>query len=224
MKFWPNRYYMLVSSLPPLPVRFDSEVLPISQERLESRLNMLEPEDGEDMQRLFKALEWSRQFREVNDVAIVKGYEESLRGICHPLIRDVLATFMDGRMILAALRLRRRGAPPPTVGIGHWADQIRRNFSRPDLGLGHVYPWIPSFDKMLEERDLEGLHRGLLGIAWHEFRRRAEDYSFSFEAIVLYLGRWDVVRQWQELHTDRGRDIFEKLVTEVLGDHANIYS
>jgi hypothetical protein len=77
---------------------------------------------------------------------------------------------------------------------------------------------------MLEERDLERLHRSLLGIVWNEFRRRAEDYSFSFEAIVLYVGRWDVVRQWQELHTDRGRDIFEKLVTEVLGDHANIYS
>lgn len=224
MKGRSHSYYMLVSSLPPLPARFDSERLPISLERLQGRLAMLEPEDAEETDRLFEILSWSRQFEEGHDTAVVTRYGDLMQGIRHPMIREVLLTLMDGRMILTALRLRRRGAGPPTVGIGRWADQIRRNFSRPDFGLGHVFPWITSFDKMLEERDLESLHRGLMGVLWNDFKRRADNYYFSFEAVILYLARWDLIRQWQELHSDRGRAIFDNLVTEVLGEHANIYS
>jgi hypothetical protein len=215
---------MLVSSLPPLPVRYDCERLPIGKERLQARLRMLEPEDAQEMERVFQILSWSRQFEEPNDAAVVKRYEELMREISHPLIRDLLETLMDGRMILTALRLRRRGLGSPSVGIGRRADQIRRNFNRPDFGLGHVFPQIISFDQMLEEGDLEGLHRGLMGGIWNDLRKRAENYYFSFEAILFYVARWDLIRQWQELQPDRGRVIFEGLVTEVLGDYANIYS
>ena len=45
MKLFPNSYHQLISSLPPLPSRLDACGLPISQERLQDRLRMLEPED-----------------------------------------------------------------------------------------------------------------------------------------------------------------------------------
>jgi hypothetical protein len=54
--------------------------------------------------------------------------------------------------------------------------------------------------------------------------KRAEDYYFSFEAVVLYIARWDIMRRWQQLQAERGREIFETLVTEALGEYANIYS
>ena len=43
MKWWSNSYHMLISSLPALPPRFDVERLPITFERLQGRLRMLEP-------------------------------------------------------------------------------------------------------------------------------------------------------------------------------------
>jgi hypothetical protein len=49
-------------------------------------------------------------------------------------------------------------------------------------------------------------------------------HYFSFEAVILCLARWDLIRQWQELHSDRGRAIFDKRVTEVPGEYANIFS
>jgi len=55
--------------------------------------------------------------------------------------------------------------------------------------------------------------------------RRVQDFdTFSFEAVVLYITRWDVIRHWQQLQYERGRPIFEKLVTEAMGEYAELYS
>ena len=62
-----------------------------------------------------------------------------------------------------------------------------------------------------------------LGATWTYLKKRAEDYYFSFEAVVLYIARWDMIRHWQQLQAERGRAIFETLVTEALGAYANIY-
>ena len=68
------------------------------------------------------------------------------------------------------------------------------------------------------------VYRGLVQATWAYLKRRADDYYFSFEAVVLYVARWNVMRQWQELKAERGRPIFETLVAEALGEHANISS
>ena len=68
------------------------------------------------------------------------------------------------------------------------------------------------------------LYRTLLQATWAYLKRRSDDYYFSFEAVVLYVARWSIIRQWQDLDAERGRPIFEALVTEALGEHANIYS
>ena len=57
-----NMYYMLVSSLPALPARFDVDRLPITLERLQARLRMLEPEDAREISRMLAVLRWSWQF------------------------------------------------------------------------------------------------------------------------------------------------------------------
>jgi hypothetical protein len=42
--------------------------------------------------------------------------------------------------------------------------------------------------------------------------------------VVLYVARWDIIRQWQDLQAERGRPIFEALVKEALGEYANVYA
>ena len=58
-----NTYYMLICSLPALPPRFDVDRLPITLERLQGRLRMLEPEDARDISRMLDFLAWSRSSR-----------------------------------------------------------------------------------------------------------------------------------------------------------------
>jgi uncharacterized protein DUF2764 len=220
-----NSYYMLISSLPALPTRFDVDRLPITLERLQARLRMLEPEDAREIGRMLDVLSWSSQFAEARDTAVVKRYGELMQEIINPLARDVLAAGMNTRMIMAALRRRRHGLGPPTVGFGQWFEHIRRHFNKPDFGLSHVFPWLIPFDQLLEQGDVLTLYRRVLGEAWTYMRKRTQDYdTFSFEAVVLYIARWDIIRRWLQLQPERGRVVFEALVKEAMGEYTKLYS
>jgi hypothetical protein len=185
---------------------------------------MLEPCDAAEMGRMLAILQWSRQFEEPNDAAVVKRYTALTLALKNPLVREVLRAGMDVRMITAALRRRRHGLGPPEIGIGAYAQHIRRHFNQPDLGLGHLFPRITEYQQLLQQGDMLTLYRGLLEATWVYLKRRADDYYFSFEAVVLYVARWNIIHQWQDLDAERGRPIFEALVREALGEHANIYS
>ena len=222
MKLWPTSYYMLICSLPPLPSHFQVDRPLITRERLENRVRMLEPGDAEEIGRMVEIMEWSRQFKEADDAAVVRRYTELMQGVSNELVRDVLTLVMDGRMIFAALRRRRRNLGPPPIGVGRWVDYIRRHFNQPDLGLVHAFPRIAEYERLFEQGDMLNLYRALLDATWSYLKRRADDYYFSFEAVVLYVARWNIIRQWQDLQAERGRSIFETLVTEALGEHANI--
>ena len=219
-----NTYYMLISSLPALPPRLDVDRLPITLERLQARLRMLEPEDAQEIRRMLDILAWSHQFVEANDAAVVKRYGELMQEVTNPLVREVFATVMDVRMVVAALRRRRHGLGPPTVGFGQWFEHVRRHFNQPDFRLGHAFPGIIRFDQLLGQGDVLNLYRHMLGAVWTYLKKRAEDYVFSFEAVVLYIARWEIMRQWQQLQAERGRAVFEALVTEALGEYAKLYS
>jgi hypothetical protein len=193
-------------------------------ERLQNRLRMLEHSDAAEMHRILATLRWSRQFEEPNDSAVVQRYTTLLQALQNPLAREVLSAAMDARMIMVALRRRRRGLGPPDIGIGAYTQHIRRHFNQPDLGLGHLFPRINEYQQLLEQGDVLNLNRRLLQATWMYLKRQADNYFFSFEAVVLYVARWSLIQQWQDLDAERGRPIFEALVTEALGGHANIYS
>ena len=89
-----NSYYMLISSLPALPTRFDVDRLPMTLERLDARLRMLEPEDAEEINRMLAVLRWMSQFVEARDTAVVRRYGELMQEITNPLVREVLAAGM----------------------------------------------------------------------------------------------------------------------------------
>jgi Protein of unknown function (DUF2764) len=221
----PHSYYMLISSLPALPPRFEVDRLPITLERLQARLRMLEPEDAQTINRMLDILDWSRQIVEASDAAVVKRYSDLMREVTNPLVREVVGVGIDVRMIVAALRRRRRGLDAPAIGFGQWFGHIRRHFNQPDFGLGYVFPWLLPFDQLLEHQDVLTLYRRMLGETWAYVRKRMQDYdSFSFEAVVLYIARWDIVRHWQQLQVERGRAVFETLVTEAMGEYAKLYS
>jgi hypothetical protein len=218
------RYHMLVTSLPALPPKLDGEHVPIPPERLAARLAMLEPDDADEVARLRGVLAWGNQFAEANDAAVVKRYLELVAEVRTPLVRELLELGADSRMIAVALRARRAEREMPAVGYGPRAGHIRRHFKQPDLGLGQAVPWIAEAEKQLADGDLLGLFRKhVLGVIWDFARKRAQDHYFDFEAVVLYIARWDCVRRWQQLEPEKGKEIFEALVTETLGEYANVY-
>lgn len=223
MRLRSNRYYMLVASLPHLPTRLVRRRLPISLEHLQDRLRMLEPEDTREIEHMMEVLRWSRQFAEPTDEAVVRRYDELMRAITNPLVSEVLIVLMDIRMITTAVRHRRLGLGPPAVGIGRWFDQIRRKFHQPDFGLGRVFPRLAQIALRIEQGDVLSVYQTLLDATWSYLTRRADDFDFSFEAVVLYVVRWNLLAQFQQMQAERGRPIFEALVVEALGEYANVY-
>ena len=219
-----RRYYQLIGSLPALPTRFDAGRLPISRERLQNRLRMLHPDDAQEIRSFLDILAWGKKFADTTDAMVVKTYGELMGRIRYPLTREAAHATVDARMIVNALRRRRQGLGPPSIGIGQWYEHVRRHFEEPDFRLAHAFPRLPELRRLLEEGNAIGFHRGLIAASWDWLRKRANQYYFSFEAVMLYVARWELVDHWQQMEAERGRAIFESLVAEALGKYADAYA
>ena len=214
-------YYTLIASLPALPPSFEVERDPITRPRLAQRLKLLEPEDVAALDRLTDFLAWDRQPLDRTDEEMVAHYGQLLTGLRNSLVRRLVDDRMQVKTIVSGLRRRRANLPPP-VGMEPWAGHLRRNWGHPDFGLQYRHPWISRFRELTDAGDVVEANRLLLSVAWKEWSRLANDYQFSFEAVILYLARWEIIDRWTSRDAERGRQRFEQLITETLGEHANL--
>jgi hypothetical protein len=217
-----NQYFTLVGSLPSLPSYFDVERPPINRVRLEERLKMLQPRDADRVERIAEFLVWDRQQVDVTDEEVIDRYEQLLATNRHPLMREMISTRFEVRTVMAGLRRRRKDLTPP-VGIRPLSTVIDRNWDHPTFKLEHRFPWIAEMDALLGAGDLTAVQRLLHDIGWRHWGRLAQRYSpFSFEAVLLYLIRWEIVYRWTRRDAPAGARKFAELVTETLGEYANL--
>lgn len=218
-----NKYYMLIGSLPALPADFQgAEHVPISKLRLEERLRMLEPEDAEVLEHVADFLVWDRHPLDRTDDDIRRHYEWFMEEVRHGFARKMMETAMTVRTLVAAMRRRRLGQDPPTF-LGRWQQKVVENWKRPDFALGAVFPWLNEVHSRLEQDPPAELNRTLLNIGWAWAKREAGEYDFSFEAVVLYLFRWEIVYRWTTRDAEAGLEQFEKLVGNAMAEHENMF-
>lgn len=217
-----RNYYTLIASLPHLPNQFDVDRLPISRSELRGRLRLLQTDDHLVVDQVTQFFVWDRQPLERTEEDVIQIYNRLKRDIRNPLVRQIVDHRIDMRTIVAAIRLRLAGAQPPQ-GVGQLTDTIRRNWSRPFFSLEPRYPWIEPFTHVLEQ----GLQRRgqylLFENLWTTWKRRAQDYHFTFEVVILYLARWEILERWTCQNADEGRLRFNNLLTETLGEYSNLY-
>ena len=48
----------------------------------------------------------------------------------------------------------------------------------------------------------------------------ANNFTFSFEAVLLYLARWEIVDRWTSRDADAGLVRFDQMIEETLGEYA----
>lgn len=217
-----NSYYTLIASLPNLPPHFDVERSPISTLRLKERLAMLEPDDAEILDGWWRFLVWERQPVDVTDDEVVRRCDEMLCEFTHPLARELADEMMDFRTILAALRRRRMEMGPPP-GVGRYTGHIARFWQRPQFNLGQRFPWINRIEQLLAEDHPMEIQTAIYDLMWDHFSRLAEQYTFSFEAVILYVARSEIINRWTARDAELGSRKFDQLVTETLGEYANLY-
>jgi hypothetical protein len=217
-----DRYHMLIASLPHMPRHFEVERVPINRIRLEERLRLLDTRDAAVARQVQDFLRWDRQPRGLRDADVVRHYQELMVGAKNPLVREMIAFRMDVRTVVSALRRRQRGMPPP-LGVGQWASVIQRNWRQAQFDLGRHLPWIADVERLLAEGDALAVERRILEVTWSHWARLAERYVFSFETLLLYLARWEIVDRWVRLDLEKGRELFTGLVKEALHEHGQLF-
>jgi len=218
-------YYMLVSSLPQLPARFDTGRLPISWPTLRNRLRMLEVEDGRVTRQIGQYFLWDRQPIDRTDNEVIDRYCELMATTSNALVRHLIHSRTEMRLLISAARRKRLGLGPPD-----WADrvvqsdevlgQVRKNWSQPHFNLGAHYRWVEAFCRAYDSGDMREAQRVVFNERWNDWTRIAERYTFTFEAIIVYLVRWEIIDRWTSQNTEAGKARFAKLIEETLGEYA----
>jgi hypothetical protein len=215
-------YYTLIASLPGLPSHFDVERPPISSPRLLDRIKMLEADDLAVVEQWLDFTNWDRQVIDRTDDEIVTTYQKLMQEISNPVLKEMIEIRMNNRSIIAAIRHRRSGLPAPK-GVGELAEHLQRNYQHPEFNLQSQYDWIGKLDQCLGEGDAEAAQRLLFESIYRTWTRMSEQYTFSFETVLFYLARWEIIDRWTTRDAQAGQQRFETMITETLGEHAHLF-
>ncbi len=211
-------YYTLIASLPALPPHFDVDRTPMARPRLRQLLKQLNEEDAETIQQLASFFSWDRQLIDQSDEDICKRYDELMQSQ-QPLIRDIVNHRINVRTIVAAVRRRRDGFDPPKA-VGEMVKTIQRNWNHPTFGLGQRFPWVEQFSQHMLAGETTKAERAIFEFSWKTWSRMAAQFTFSFEAVPLYVARWEILNRWTTRDLDTGKERFEHLMQETLGEYA----
>jgi hypothetical protein len=217
-------YYTLIGSLPALPRHFEeAERVPISRLGLAERLKMLEPHDAKVIEEMADFLAWERQPLERTDEDVGRRFNQFMAAVDDQFAQDLIRHVVNVRSIIAAIRCRRMKLDPPG-GVEPLASHIAGNWNHADFRLGSRYPWIGEVDAQLNSEAPFDLERTILNIGWRYTRQLADQFQFSFEAVVLYLIRWEMVYRWTQRNAAAGQEKFEQLVSEAMGEHVGMFT
>lgn len=222
-----NHYYTLIASLPALP-RFDkAERLPISHERIDRRLRMLEEGDAAKLDQVIKFLLWQKQpVVETNEI-LAKGYRDLMEMDLSPDIKNYIELRMALRTIVAALRRKYRELPPPQAGevwgVGRWVKHIENHWEDGDFKLGSIFPWIAEARGYLVEDKTVALEKLLMNTTWNWLDRLAMGKEFEFETVVAYFFKWELVNRWLTYNRKVANERFKELVSEVYSEQEEIF-
>ena len=216
------RYVTLMTSLPYHGRLFGARQTPLSRFQLDKRLAWLDPDDREILVRIEDVLLWRRRLLEETDAGFLARVRDVIERTDNPLLCDIAQSRLEARTLIAALRRRRlgRAAPGPAErwGYGRWVTQISRRWNEADFGLGHVNPWAAEAEQRIREDDVVGLERLFLGHAWRELGRMGAGHYFDFEAVAVYVLRWDLINRWTRYDAGSARERILELAESGLPD------
>lgn len=212
---------MVLSSLPALPHFGRAKALPISAERLRSRLGMLGEDDAGTVNRAWEFVRWRRGATAVTDDQLVGDFDRLDDSPGGRLIRDCVGPRLEVVTVLAALRRRRDGeaaAPATSWGIGPIVATISRRWSHPEFGLAHRMPWLPLARALLERDEFLALEKLMLSLAWEQLDSIDRSCTYSLQNVIAYVLKWDILERWLSMNPARAAARFDALLEQVLHD------
>jgi hypothetical protein len=216
------KYTLLLSSLPLQPAELFTSKLPvISRIQLDKRLTLLDAEDTADLARIEGLLHWSKM-HEWDDATIINSGQNELAFIRSSFLRDIVSWRLELRTLLTALRRRHAGESmsPNDVfyGFGDHLQFIRRNWQKPDFGLGNTLPWLKQAHHLIAQNKPQDLDKLMLELNWKHYARLSLGHYFDFPAVALYVLRWDLISRRVSYDKDRALIRFNELISAGMAD------
>ena len=218
----PTKYTTLMASLPYLGELFQAQQTPLSRLKLEERLKLLTEEDDARLRQILDLIHWHSLPLTRTDAEIVAAAERFFQQVKNPLLREVVEFRLELHTIVAALRRRHRGESSPPVGTtwgyGRWVKHIERHWAEPAFRLQGVFPWVLEANQLLLSDESVALQRLLFGYVWHRLSLLGTGHYFDFEAVVLYVLRWDLIDRWVRYDGEAAVERFKHLVDTAIGE------
>lgn len=221
-----DAYVMLITSLPSPEALFLAKQPALSRLKLDRRLRMLADEDAKALNLVEDALNWRQLSMSMSEQDVIDRGRKAISRIQNTTLQRIVRDRLEIRTCVAALRRRTRGEAPPTSetawGFGRWVGHIVRNWTEPSFRLEGVFPWLPEANKLLAEGDTIALQRLLLEQSYKKIQRLTEDHFFDFEAVVIYVLKWNIVDRWTRYNAEAAARRFEDLTKIGLGEFATL--
>ena len=222
----PNQYTMLMASLPYHGALFAAKRTPINRIKLDARLRVLAPEHRRILDLIEDTLLWYRLPLGLEEAEILARDRKAMAEIESETLRQVIRDRLELRTCMAALRRRFAGEAAAPAGrdwgYGRWLNHIARNWSEPGFRLEGAFPWLREADRLLRDGDTLGLERLVLAALWQSLGRHTAAHEFDFEAVVIYVLRWNVIDRWTRYDSAAAVRRFTGLVESALGEQSGI--
>ncbi len=224
-----DQYVTLISSLPPhIPKLFEARQTPISRLKLNERLQMLQPHHARDLALIENLVHWDRMTIDTTDEEMILRGEQAAAQIKNEFIREIVRWRLEMRTAVKALRLRNQGLSPPADGskwgFGRWLRYIEKHWNEPGFGLERNFTWISEAEELLNKNNHLSMERLLLGQLWDYYGRVSGTHYFDFEAVVVYVLRWDVIDRWARYDSEKANQRFGKILDSALGDYSSMFA
>lgn len=224
-----DQYVTLISSLPPhIPKLFATRQTPISRLKLNERLQMLQPDHARDLALIENLVHWDRMSIDTTVEEMIKRGEQAAEQIQNEFIKEIVIWRLEMRTSVKALRRRNLGMSAPATGskwgFGRWLRYIEKHWNEPGFGLERNFTWIAEAEELLKENNHLALERLLLGQLWDHYGRVSGEHYFDFEAVVVYVLRWDVIDRWARYDSEKAKQRFEKMLDPALGKYASMFA
>jgi hypothetical protein len=215
-----DEYVSLISGFPNSERLFLAKLAPMSRLKLEQRLKVLDDQDRRTLSKVESVLNWSLQSNGNSDQHINKQAKKVYEELQSDTLRSILRDKMELRTCIAALRRKARGEGAPILknwGFGRWVDHINHFWNEPNFNLVTVFPWFPKAQQLIQQGDPEALERLILERTFKQLQRFSCQHSFDFEAVVIYVLKWNIIDRTARYNVAGAKRRFVELVDESLG-------
>ena len=148
---------------------------------------------------------------------LMSAYYKACASSSSRLLREWSATDCTIRNIVAATLARRNGVAVESVVVGeNSVTEALSRSSAADFGLRAELPFVEQLvAAVADEKNMVEKERKIDNIRWSELSELSTFDYFDLNAVIAYLVKVNMVARWVALDKRVGREMFERLVSEL---------